>query len=58
MELLSETNRDGITLQEYMEELKNYKDIAFKRGAMQFEDFNYQFYNKYIILIDPEYDIN
>jgi hypothetical protein len=30
---------------------------AFKRGAMRFEDYNYELYNKYI-LVDPTRDDN
>lgn len=38
-------------------ELRNerQRDSSFKRGAMQFEDFNYQMYNPYI-LIEKESD--
>lgn len=31
-----------------------YKQIAFKRGAMLFEDFNYEQINKYVIVVDPD----
>ena len=44
-------------MKQYVEELNNYKQIAFKRGSMLFEDFNYKFFNKYIILIDPNVDV-
>jgi hypothetical protein len=39
-----------------MREMEMYKQIAFKRGSMLFEDFNYDQINKYIILVDPEAD--
>lgn len=41
-ELKSETFPDGITLQEFIREMEKYKKIAFKRGSMLFEDFNYE----------------
>ena len=34
-------NFEGISMQQYMNELNVYKEIAFKRGSMLFEDFNY-----------------
>lgn len=53
-EIRSEAFPDGITVQAFMKEMEIYKKIAFKRGSMLFEDFNYEQFNKYIILIDPE----
>ena len=54
-EIISETNdQEGVSMKQYVEELNNYKQIAFKRGSMLFEDFNYKFFNKYIIQIDPD----
>ena len=33
--------------------MRRHKREAFKRGAMMFDDYNYDLYNKYI-LIDPD----
>ena len=37
-----------------MKDMEKYKKIAFKRGSMLFEDFNYDQINKYVIVVDPE----
>ena len=37
---------------EYNKMMERQKIEAFKRGVMMFEDYNYDMYNKYI-LVDP-----
>ena len=50
--LLSPTEPQGVSAIEYNKILERQKIEAFKRGVMMFEDYNYDMYNKYI-LVDP-----
>lgn len=46
-------NESGLSAQAYKEKIAKQNEEAFQRGAMQFEDFNYENFNKYIF-IDPD----
>ena len=54
---LSEYEREGLTKEDMQKALAMQAEDPFKRGSMGFDDFNYDLYNKYI-LIDPERDEN
>ena len=43
-------SKEGLTAQQIMQRLKEYEHNKFQRGAMMFEDFNYNQFNKYILL--------
>lgn len=45
-------DKDGLPQELYDQIKKRQQTESFKRGAMTFEDYNYDLYNKYI-LIDP-----
>jgi len=39
--LKTEDEPDGISLDKYIEQMEEYKNNIFQRGAMMFEDYNY-----------------
>ena len=45
----------GLSALEYNKAVDRQKIEPFKRGSMVFEDYNYEMYNKYI-LVDPEFN--
>ena len=57
LEKLSYEDPSGLPKDEYEKAALKQKIRSFQRGAMIFDDYNYDLYNKYI-LIDPERDEN
>lgn len=53
--LKSDFEPDGITDKQYEELIRRRKIEPFKRGVMNFDDYNYSMYNKFL-LIDPDRD--
>lgn len=51
---MSSDNPNGLSIQKYKTIEIQLKEEAFKRGVMNFEDFNYETYNKYIFHLDPD----
>ena len=39
--------------EEYGKAIQKYKNDSFKRGAMMFDDYNYNQFNEYILYDDP-----
>lgn len=46
----SEENPNGMTAQQINNEEEKFYKNKFQRGAMMFEDYNYDQFNKYILL--------
>ena len=55
LELKNDLSPDGLTWNEYNRETARQFTKPFQRGAMSFDDYNYDQFNKYI-LIDPNRD--
>ena len=48
------SNDEGLSEAEYIKIKETYAREAFKRGAMNFEDYNYKVYNPYILVQEPK----
>ena len=53
--LKSEFEKDGVTQDEMDLIITRRKADPFKRGGMNFDDYNYSMYNKFL-LVDPDRD--
>ena len=55
LEMKNDAQPEGLPYLEYMKETSRQMVKPFQRGAMQFDDYNYDQFNKYI-LVDPNRD--